>query len=448
MGGLSTPLEEPLPSPWDPLGLLMPRVSDRPSERSAASPSRSPGPARKAIEKALARARLAADGGPYATIDALGARDAGDREGELPLLGVPVAVKDLIAVRGVPARAGSRVRRDVKPESADAPVVAMLRRAGAVVVGTTALHEFGLGVTGVNEHEGTPLNPHDENRIPGGSSSGSAVAVADGSARLALGTDTGGSVRIPAALCGVVGFKPAFGTYCTEGVFPLAPSMDHVGLLAPSVAEIRDAHAVLDGPVTVQAGVGRLGFSPSELDQCCQEVRRALNEALRCLRAAGWEIVPLEWPSAEEVAATSTTLLFAEAAAVHKRTMLAGTDGYGQDVSARLHLGMTIPADRYVVARRYREARTERVQEQLVRVDAMVGPTVPIVAPALARAGDPSTTAALVANTRLANVTGVPAASLPIPREGLPVGLQVIATTNERTLAVAADIEGQLAKPR
>jgi Asp-tRNA(Asn)/Glu-tRNA(Gln) amidotransferase A subunit family amidase len=204
----------------------------------------------QALEAALARAELARNGGAFSVLlDGDARRDAARARRELatgrparPLEGSTLAVKDLVAVRGQRIGAGSASRAGAPPESEDAAIVAALRSSGAVVVGLAALHELAFGSTGVNEYEGTPRNPFGSGLIPGGSSSGSAVAVATGAASLAIGTDTGGSVRVPAALCGVVGFKPAFGEYSLGGVLPLAPSLDHAGLLGSSVEIVRRAH--------------------------------------------------------------------------------------------------------------------------------------------------------------------------------------------------------------
>jgi aspartyl-tRNA(Asn)/glutamyl-tRNA(Gln) amidotransferase subunit A len=183
---------------------------------------------------ALARRRPVTEGGAYTLLLEPDLAAAG------PLRGVPVAVKDLIDVAGVPTQAGSRARRDARPATADAPVIAALHREGAALVGKTATDEFAFGITGENEYAGTPLHPHDHSRVVGGSSSGSALAVAEGSAAAALGTDTGGSVRVPAALCGLVGVKPSYGVVSAAGVFPLSTSLDHVGVLAADLASARE----------------------------------------------------------------------------------------------------------------------------------------------------------------------------------------------------------------
>lgn len=404
---------------------------------------RTPVNGRRSISRALAQARLARAGGAYTFItDVDTALAAAAQAGpDAPLGGLTFAVKDLIAVAGRPLRAGSAVRASAPPEPADAPVVALLRQAGAVFVGTTSLHEIAFGVTGINDYAGTPLNPHDPTRIPGGSSSGSAVAVAEGSADFALGTDTGGSVRIPAALCGVVGFKPSFGAYPIEGVFPLSPTLDHVGVLARSVAGVQRVHAVLAAPVNGEYRPRRLGLLRSELEQSDSAVQQRVQDAIDRLSAAGCQIEDIEWPEGETVFAVSTAIMFAEAADIHRQEMQRDPMRYGADVRARLLQGLALPAIDYVAARRGRRQLRHRVQASLAEVDGVVGPTVAIVAPALAEARDPAIAGRLVAFTRLANVVGLPALSLPLPGPGLPAGLQVIAGDDGRALGIGIFIE-------
>ena len=395
------------------------------------------------IKVALSRARLAGEGGAYTFIaDAASALAAALQAGQDgPLGGLTFAVKDLVAVAGRPLRAGSAVRETAPPEAADAPVVALLRQAGAIFIGTTSLHEFAFGVTGINDYAGTPLNPHDPARIPGGSSSGSAVAVAEGSADIAIGTDTGGSVRIPAALCGVVGFKPSFGAYPIEGVFPLSPTLDHAGILARSVANVQRVHTVLAAPVNGEYRPRRLGLLRSELEQSEPAVQQRVQEAIDRLAGAGCLVEDIEWPDGESVFAVSTAIMFAEAAAIHRAEMRQDAMRYGADVRARLLQGLALPAVNYVTALRGRRQMRLQVQARLAGVDGVIGPTVGIVAPTLAEARAPAVAGRLVAFTRLANVVGLPVLSLPLPGPGLPVGIQVMAPDDRPTLAIGLFIE-------
>jgi Asp-tRNA(Asn)/Glu-tRNA(Gln) amidotransferase A subunit family amidase len=409
------------------------------------------------LARDAARRRPVAEGGAWVREcpDAVTAAGPGGRPAG-PLDRVVVAVKDLVAVAGLPLGAGSRVRADAPPEPADAPVVAALRRAGAVVAGTVALHELAFGVTGINDEVGFPplprgrRDPGDPARIPGGSSSGSAVAVADGTCDLAVGTDTGGSVRIPAALCGVVGFKPA-APYPLAGVLPLAPTLDQVGFLAPSVAGVAAAHTAVTGepppPDRPRAGL-RLGVEAGALAAADDPVATAVDAALRRLAAAGCELVDVAgWPDRSEILDVSTTIMFAEAAAVH-RALLAGPAAalVGAPVAERFRVGAAIAEADYRRARSAGAGLAAQVRRALGAVDAVVGPTVPVVAPAVEAARtDDALPRRLVAETRLANVARLPVLTVPVPTDGLPVGLQVTAASDAAALAVGAAVAGALA---
>jgi Asp-tRNA(Asn)/Glu-tRNA(Gln) amidotransferase A subunit family amidase len=424
---------------------------------SELAPSRDTGPITSSlrisssitVQEALSRAEHARTGGAYDVIFGEEARATAQRrsthEDRRPLAGVPFAIKNLFAVAGQPLRAGSASRGDVEPEPRDAHVVALLRGTGAVPVGLTALHEFAFGVTGINHHAGTPRHPSDEHRITGGSSSGSALAVAEGSAQFALGTDTGGSVRIPAALCGVVGFKPAKGTYPMGGVYPLAPTLDHVGILAPDMRTTSVVHELLTGePSRRPLPPSRVGVITAELDSSTDEVGRCVRGVLDKLERAGTVLVPVRWPSGEEVFATSTAIMFAEAAHQHRRILENDPGRVGDDVAERLRHGLSISADSYLSARRRRSDLRRRVTRILDEVDCVLGPTVPITAPQRERANESDISASLVSHTRLANVVGLPAVSVPVRRPSMPVGVQVTSRSNERALGIAAHVEATL----
>lgn len=391
---------------------------------------------------ALERAREARAGGPYVRLRLDEAREESGRVDErAPLAGFTLAVKDLIAVAGWPIGAGTRLREGAGPEAQDAPVVAALRRAGAILVGTTALHEIALGVTGVNAYGGTPENPRAPGCIPGGSSSGSAAAVADGSARVALSTDTGGSGRIPAALCGVVGFKPAHGDYALDGVLPLAPTFDHVGVIARSVEDVCRVHAILARPVPAGGRAPRIGLVRPSLETASAEVAGAVERALAGLAAAGCAVREVEMADDEDVLWASTTVIFAEAAATHAASRERWATHAGADVRARLETGAQLPRRDYEEALRRRVAIARHVDRGLAELDVVLTPTVPIRPPGLAVAHDPALPSRLVANTRLANLTGVPAISLPL---GDGVGLQLMGRAAEPLLADAAWVQATL----
>lgn len=391
------------------------------------------------LRSALAKRRLVGQGGAYALI-----LDMEPALARGPLAGVPLAVKDLIDIAGTPTRCSSAARRDAPTAERDAPVVATLRAAGALIVGKTALHEFAFGATGINRFAGTPRNPRDPDRIPGGSSSGSAVAVAEGSAAIALGTDTGGSVRIPAALCGVVGYKPTYGLLSADGVFPLAPSLDHVGVLAPDVASAREAIAILAPEIRRGAATPRrIGVDRAAIEEADRAVAQVVSEALRAIQDVPLHEVDL--PDRDLVVEVSTAIMFSEAAAVHRELLRERSADYGEDVRARLAQGAAIPLATYELALAEGRALRRAVEDVLDEVDAVLGPTVSLLAPRHdAAAADAAMGSRLARNTRLANVTGLPAVSVPLLTAGLPVGLQVLARTDALALAGAALLERAL----
>lgn len=366
------------------------------------------------------------------------------------LSGWDYAAKDMFAIAGRPLGAGSEVRAKAAIEPVDARMVRDLDAAGACLVGTTALHEFGFGVTGVNPYAGTPPNPNAPGRVPGGSSSGSAAAVADGTVRLALGTDTGGSVRIPAALCGVVGFKPRFGSYPTQGVFPLAPSLDHVGTLARNVGDIIAVHDVIsdDEPVAADLPL-RIGIPRGWQSACDAEVVEASEAAFALLSEAGSRLIDVEVPDPARVMAASTAILLAEAAAIHEDDVAREPGQYGSDIRARLATGLALPATVYVDARRMQRDVTRAFGALIHEVDVIAEPTSPMLAPELdavaSAEGAKRVSQRLVTFTRRASLTGAPAISLPVATGGLPVGLQLIAATNHEVLSAALAVEAALA---
>ena len=407
-----------------------------------------PAERRAEVERRRSLARTVDRGGPWLELfdDDMDGRLHPDDDAELgPLAMQTFAIKGLLAVEGHVTTAGSPVRSDAAPERATAPIIGRLAGLGAVPLGTVTLHEFAFGVTGVNPHAGTAPNPAAPGRCPGGSSSGSASAVADGSATFAIGTDTGGSVRIPSAFCGIAGFKPAHGTYPADGVFPLSPTLDHVGIHASTVAEIASIHAALGHRRAAATGPGRIGLARADLDAADPEVRDAIISSLDQLSGAGAEIVEVEWPDAESSFVASTTIMYSEAAAVHQSSLETMRDRYGDDVRSRLELGAELTGTEVAAAHRLRLQLIAEVLATLHRVDVIASPTVPIVAPLLSDADDPALPPRIVANTRLGNVVGLPAVTLPAPTDGPPVGLQLLGADNGSTLAVALAVEEVLA---
>jgi aspartyl-tRNA(Asn)/glutamyl-tRNA(Gln) amidotransferase subunit A len=373
-----------------------------------------------------------------------------------PLHGMPISIKDLIDVAGQPTTAASRVRAG-HIASRDATVVQRLRDAGAVLIGKTNLHEFALGTTSEETAFGAVHNPHDPSRSAGGSSGGSAAAVATGMGRASIGSDTGGSIRIPAAACGVVGLKPSLGEVPLDGVVPLCATFDHVGPLTRSVADAASIWAVLadrpvpriEPPSPAAIRLGALGgYFTALLDA---DVRKAFAAALARLRAAGVAIDPRTVQGTETITETYVDISLAEAAHWHAPTLDSRAADYQPPVRERLEIGRAIKAIDYLRARDTRESLIQAVDAALdTSCDALVLPTLPIVAPIHGAAtvtmdnGETLTVrAAMLRLTQLFNITGNPAISLPIPTAGLPVGLQLVGRRGqtEALLAVAATCE-------
>jgi aspartyl-tRNA(Asn)/glutamyl-tRNA(Gln) amidotransferase subunit A len=376
--------------------------------------------------------------------------DARARDAELaagrcrgPLHGIPISLKDLIDQRGVPTTAASRVREG-HVAAADAPVTARLRAAGAVFVGKTNLHEFAFGTTSDETAYGAVRNPHDQTRSPGGSSGGSAVAVVTGMSVASIGTDTGGSIRIPSSACGTVGLKPAFGEVPCEGVVQLSRSLDHVGPLARSVADAWLLYLVLRGDATaarwplparrtvkgLRLGVPR----PYFFDIMDEEVRGRFAEALAWLRQAGAQTVDVAIPHAAAIPPVYQHTSLPEAAVYHAGALASVPERYTPNVRLRIEMGRYVLAEDYVRARTARGVLRGEVDAALAGCDALALPTLPIPAPpvgaaAVDVAGTPQGVRQMMLRlTQLFNLTGHPAISLPAGHTagGLPCGLQLV----------------------
>jgi aspartyl-tRNA(Asn)/glutamyl-tRNA(Gln) amidotransferase subunit A len=376
-----------------------------------------------------------------------------------PLHGLPISIKDLIDVAGVATTAASRARSG-HVAAADATVVQRLRQAGAVIVGKNNLHEFAFGTTNEESAFGAARNPHDPSRSPGGSSGGSAAAVAAGMSWASIGTDTGGSVRIPAAACGVVGLKPAFGEIPTTGVYPLSVSLDHVGPLTSSVADAWTVYEVMKGSppsaktaaAVTDVRLGKLGgYFLEKLDT---EVRLRFEEALARLADAGARIFDVTVPHAAQTPLTYARITLPEAFAVHAKALAANPDVYSAGVRARLEAGRNVTRSDYEQAQKDRAALREEVDAVLSGCDALVLPTLPIPAPII---GVPLVTInslqedvrpIMLRLTQLFNLTGHPAISIPcgLTSLGLPCGFQLVGRRNETIdlLRVSLGCEGHL----
>jgi aspartyl-tRNA(Asn)/glutamyl-tRNA(Gln) amidotransferase subunit A len=427
---------------------------------------------RALVEECLARIADSAGEGARAFIKidpgwALALADAMDalrRVGRAPgrYAGIPVALKDLFDVAGQPTPAGSRVLADAPPAAAHAPVVARMLGAGFVPVGRTNMTEFAFSGLGINPHYGTPLSPWDRaaGRIPGGSSSGTAVAVADGMAVAGLGTDTGGSCRIPAAFCGVVGYKPTARRVPIAGVLPLAPSLDSVGPLAPSVACCAVIDAVLAGDTPVPpepASLSGLRLAVPQnlvLDGLDATVATAFARTLSVLERAGARLIHTRFPQFEEIQMVNAKGGFAasEAYAWHRALLAEKGAGYDPRIRVRIARGERMSAADYLDVVAARARLVAQFDARTTEYDCVVMPTVPIVPPRVADLDDEAEynriNMLILRNTALGNFLDRCAISLPCHRVGeAPVGLMLMGETlgDARLFRIAAGVEAALA---
>jgi len=389
----------------------------------------------------------------FVTVTAdLARAQARDAEGEIaagryrgPLHGIPVAVKDLFATKGIRTTAGSRILATWIPEE-DATVVRKLREAGAVLLGKLGLHEFAYGISSVNPHFGDVHNPWDTTRMPGGSSGGSAVAVVAGEAYAALGSDTGGSIRIPAALCGCVGLKPTYGRATLFGAVPLAWSLDHPGPLARTVRDVAIATQAISGhdprdPISADRAVPdllagiersarglRVGVPTDHVwEECDAAIARAVRAAIETLAGAGADVREIRWPRATEYAKAASAILGIEARAYHEGAFPGRAAEYGPLVRARLASQGDVDADTYARSMRLLlEARAGAADRDLDGVDVLAMPTVPTRAWTIEEAKEIGRPSEWTRVTRIFDLTGQPAISVPCGTDpdGLPVGLQ------------------------
>lgn len=357
--------------------------------------------------------------------------------------GLRVAVKDSIDIAGLPTRAGTAALADAPPAPANAEVVDALLAAGCRIIGKANLHELAFGVTGVNPVTGTPLNPRFPDRVPGGSSSGSAAAVAAAMADFALGTDTGGSVRTPACCCGIYGLKPTWGRVSRKGVMPPVSSLDCVGPFALSPAMLAQAMAILDPGFTPETlhrapRLGRLA-----VEGAAPAVAAAIEQALATARP---DIRPASVPGLDDAYEAGLTIINAENwAAIGPLT---DHPGMGADIRARLLAGSKTATPEAVAAAEAVRARVSaEVDAALEGLDALVLPTMPDVPPKLSEAGEARAAVGITRYVRAFNLTGHPALTLPLlTADGLPAGLQLVGRKGEdaRLIAVAAWIAAAL----
>jgi aspartyl-tRNA(Asn)/glutamyl-tRNA(Gln) amidotransferase subunit A len=347
--------------------------------------------------------------------------------------GTVVAVKDLVDVAGMVTTAGG-VILPREPAAEDAPVVRRLRHEGCVIVGKANLHEFAYGVTSANPHYGDVRNPHDPSRVAGGSSGGSAVAVATGMCDWAVGSDTGGSIRIPSSFCGVVGFKPSLGSIDMRGVVPLSRSLDTLGPLAPDVAGVARAYSMMSGEAIELDSIHppRLGVPAGWVADLDEQTTKA------------WRLVSAGLPEVEFVDRlplynVGLTILLVEGAVFHRRWLAEYPEKYGTDVLENLRRGLGVLAvdfDEAIVAW---PTLREQAMTAMEGIDALVLPACAVVAPPIGvgtEVREPVTR-----YTRPFNASGQPVVSLPAPVRGLPVGIQIVGRNNAAALSAAAWLE-------
>ena len=368
-----------------------------------------------------------------------------------PLHGIPYAAKDLFYTKGIATTAGSKIFRDFIPDY-DATVIERLRDAGAILVGKTGLHELAYGITSNNPHFGTIHNPWDQSRIPGGSSGGSTAALAAGLCTFSLGSDTGGSVRIPAAFCGVVGLKPTFGRISRHGVFPLGHTLDHVGHFAWTVQDAATILDVLAGPdprddssaneplprVDLPADPNLKGLRVGVprnyyFDRVQPQVESSVRAAIKTLASLGAEVREIEIPEIEDFTVIGRLILLPEATALHRRHLATRRADFGADVLALLDQGQFVLATDYLDAQRRRRQLVQNLNRIFEQVRVIITPATPSTAPKIGQTtldlggGLEDVRLGTTRFVRALNIAGVPALSIPcgFDGEGLPIGLQI-----------------------
>jgi aspartyl-tRNA(Asn)/glutamyl-tRNA(Gln) amidotransferase subunit A len=406
--------------------------------------------------------------------------DARERDRELaegqdrgPLHGVPIAHKDLFYTRGIRTTAGSLIYKDFIPDH-DATVVERLRAAGAISIGKANLHEIAYGITSKNPHFGFVLNPRDPQRIPGGSSGGSAALVAAGFVPMALGSDTGGSIRIPASYCGITGLKPTYGRVSRYGVLPLAFSLDHVGPLGSCVEDCALTMNAIAGPDPHDASCAQLPApefnlpAPADLkglrvgipenfffDSLRDDVATAVHKAILALERLGASLIETPIPDLTEANVIARVIQLAETAAVYTRQR--NRTMFGDDVWALIEQGRMITAEEYINAQRLRTLFRREFDALWQKIDILAAPSTPVTAPLLEEitvqigAKEEDTRLASTRLTRPVNLIGEPALSLPCGKDslGLPIGLQLIGApfSEPKLLQIARMLELALAGP-
>lgn len=377
-------------------------------------------------ERAMARARLPLKG---------------------QMAGVPFAVKNLFDIAGVPTRAGSAINRSHRAATRDAALIERLEAAGAILIGAVNMSEYAYDFSGANAHDGTPCNPHDLMRMTGGSSSGSAAAVAGGLVPLALASDTNGSIRIPASFCGLFGLKPTYGRLSRSGTFPLASSFDHLGALARTTTDLALAHDAAQGPADddptcpgridfvgpqLERGIGDLRIAVASgyfQDGAAPEVIAALQAVARALNA----VRQIDLTGASRARAAAYLITASEAAALHLDRLRMRASEFDPAVRDRLIAGALIPASIVVQAQKFRRHFQCEVMELFQTIDVFIAPAAPCIAPRLEQfdlalfGQSLPLRAHLGIYTQPLSFVGLPVAIVPVAAEGMPIGVQIIA---------------------
>jgi len=381
-----------------------------------------------------------------------------------PLAGVPFAVKNLFDIAGLSTRAGSKINRDRPPAESDATLITRLEAAGAVLVGALNMGEYAYDFTGENAHDGPSRNPHDRAHMTGGSSGGSAAAVAGLLVPLSLGSDTNGSIRVPASLCGLFGFKPTFGRLSRARTYPFVASLDHLGPLARTTADLALAYDAMQGldpadpvcrPPAVESVAGELGRGLGNLRVAVAGghfARNGLPEAFAAVERVAQALDAtrtIELPEAHRARAAAYVITAIEGGTLHREQLRTRAADYDPDTRDRLIAGAMLPAAWYVQAQRFRRWYQERVMEVFRNVDVIIAPATPSRAPKLGQKTftldgvELAVRANLGIYTQPLSFIGLPIVTVPVAQEGLPIGVQIIAAPwrEDHALRVAAELE-------
>jgi aspartyl-tRNA(Asn)/glutamyl-tRNA(Gln) amidotransferase subunit A len=371
-----------------------------------------------------------------------------------PITGIPISIKDMLDVKGETTRAGAKALDDAAPATEDSPVVRRLKAAGAVLVGRTNMAQFAFSIVGLNPHFGTPGNPWNRSRIPGGSSSGAAVSVADGMAVAAIGSDTVGSIRAPAALCGVVGFKPTQRSVPRQGAIPLSITLDTIGPLARTVEDCALVYGVIAGephrdlPEIALRGL-RLAIPQTRvLEDLDPEVSRAFERACSAISHANASLADAEYEYFAEIESRNAcgVIEYVDALVWHKELLARRGHDYDPNVRARVEKGAQIPAIEYAGMLERRRELIETFDRATGPIDALILPTVSIVAPTIENCerDESNVRSKLLRNPSLFNFLDRPAITIPIQQQGdAPVGLMVVGERGQdwRLLGIARAVE-------